>query len=65
MLTNILSITFLALLFGFIAWRKYLMHKVPKKQWEGHDPNEHTASTEELRQDQNKYRGFGQISGPM
>ncbi|HEX6923633.1 MAG TPA: hypothetical protein VF149_07400 [Bacillales bacterium] len=65
MLANILSIAFLALSFVFVAWRKYLKHRVPKKQWEGKDPNEHTASTEELRQDQNKYRGFGQISGPM
>ncbi len=53
-------VVFLVTLFGFISWRKYKKYKNPQEQ------TSHKAkSTEEREQDQNKYRGFGQISGPM
>ncbi|GAA0595158.1 hypothetical protein GCM10009001_09100 [Virgibacillus siamensis] len=55
-----LYVVFLAALFGFISWRKYNKYKNPQKQ-----TNHQTKSTEELEQEQNKYRGVGQISGPM
>lgn len=65
MLKTALSVVFLTLVFSFVSWRKYKQHKTPKKQWEGNGPNGRTKSVEELEQEQNKYRGFGQISGPM
>ncbi|GAA0433626.1 hypothetical protein GCM10008983_07800 [Lentibacillus halophilus] len=57
MVSNIVSAMFVVVFFMFVSWRKYIKHKNPKKQWEGERPK----SNEELRQDQNKYRGFGQI----
>ncbi|HEX7065494.1 MAG TPA: hypothetical protein VF199_10560 [Bacillales bacterium] len=63
MIETILSIAFLVLLFCFIAWQKYQKHKKPQKQWEGRNPNKRVKSTEELRQNENKYRKPGTGGG--
>ncbi|MGY0694698.1 hypothetical protein ACW2QC_18275 [Virgibacillus sp. FSP13] len=62
MIENVFYIALITLLFGFISWRKHKKHKNPKKQWEGKNPNKRMASNKVLEQEQNKYRGFEQIS---
>lgn len=59
MMTNILYFAFLTLFAVFIGWRKHKRRKSPQKQWTGQNPD--APSTEVMRQDQNKYRGFAQI----
>lgn len=64
MIGTILAIILVIALFFFISWRKYRHHqRSSNKQWEGENPSQEKKSTEELRQNENKYRGFGQIGG--
>jgi hypothetical protein len=47
---TLIAVAFLA----YVARSKFLKRK--EKQWEGRNPNERIQSTEELRQNENKYR---------